>query len=125
MNFWCIILILPKRSYAKFPHLWLLSNACLVYGELIKERNMDKQKKQEIIKSFARSEKDTGSTEVQIAILTERINHLTEHLKVNKKDKHSSRGLLQMVGHRKGLLKYLEKQDIEKYREIKKQLGIR
>ncbi|NCB48226.1 MAG: 30S ribosomal protein S15 [Clostridia bacterium] len=86
---------------------------------------MDKTKKQEIINTFARSEKDTGSTEVQIAILTERIRHLTEHLKVNKNDKHSSRGLLQMVGHRKALLKYLEKQDINKFREIKKQLEIR
>ncbi len=91
----------------------------------IKGEKMDKQKKQEVIKSYARTEKDTGSTEVQIALLTERISHLTEHLKVNKNDKHSSRGLMKMVGHRKGLLKYLEKQDIEKYREIKKQLNIR
>jgi len=89
------------------------------------EIKMEKAKKQEIIKSFARSEKDTGSTEVQIAILTERIRHLTEHLKVNKNDKHSSRGLMQMVGHRKALLKYLAREDINKYREIKKQLEIR
>jgi len=86
---------------------------------------MDKARKQEVIKTFARNELDTGSTEVQIAILTERIRHLTEHLKVNKGDKHSSRGLMQMVGHRKGLLKYLEKEDLSKYREIKKQLEIR
>ena len=86
---------------------------------------MDKAKKQEIIKTYARSDKDTGSTEVQIAILTERINHLSEHLKANHSDKHSSRGLMQMVGRRKGLLKYLEKEDIEKYRELKKSLGIR
>lgn len=86
---------------------------------------MDKARKQEVIKTFARSEKDTGSTEVQIALLTERINHLTEHMKANKGDKHSSRGLLKMVGHRKGLLKYLEKEDLMRFREIKKQLGIR
>jgi len=86
---------------------------------------MDKAKKQEIIKTYARDGKDTGSTEVQIALLTERINHLTEHLKENKGDKHSSRGLMQLVGRRKGLLKYLEKEDIEKYRELKKSLGIR
>lgn len=86
---------------------------------------MEKAKKQEIMKTFARNEKDTGSTEVQIAIITERINHLTEHLKANPADKHSSRGLMQLVGHRKGLLKYLEKENLEKYREIKKQLNIR
>ncbi len=86
---------------------------------------MDKAKKQEIIKTFARNEKDTGSTEVQIAILTERINHLNEHLKENHKDNHSRRGLLKLVGQRKGLLNYLEKEDIEKYRELKKTLKIR
>ena len=86
---------------------------------------MDKAKKQEIISSFARSEKDTGSTEVQVAILTERINHLTEHLKVNKADKHSRRGMMQLVGQRKGLLKYLEKEDINRYRELKKKLNLR
>ena len=86
---------------------------------------MDKAKKQELIKTYARSEKDTGSTEVQIAILTERINHLTEHLKANHKDNHSRRGLLQLVGQRKGLLKYLESKDINAYRELKKSLGIR
>ncbi len=86
---------------------------------------MDKEKKQEIIKTFARNEKDTGSTEVQIAILTERINHLNEHLKVNHKDNHSRRGLLKLVGQRKGLLNYLEKEDINKFRELKKTLKIR
>ena len=86
---------------------------------------MEKAKKQEIIKSFARSEKDTGSTEVQIAILTERNNHLNEHLSVNPNDKHSRRGLMQLVGQRKGLLNYLEKEDINKLRELKKKLGIR
>ena len=86
---------------------------------------MDKTKKQEIISTFARSEKDTGSTEVQVAILTERINHLTEHLKENKSDKHSRRGMMQLVGQRKGLLKYLEKEDINRYRELKKKLNLR
>jgi len=85
----------------------------------------NKTKKSEIIKTFGRTEKDTGSTEVQIALLTERINNLTEHLKVNKKDNHSRRGLLKMVGQRKGLLNYLEKTDITKYREIKTKLGLR
>ena len=86
---------------------------------------MDKQKKQEIIGKFKQSENDTGSVQVQVALLTERINHLTEHLKKNHKDNHSRRGLLQLVGQRKGLLKYLEEKDINAYRELKKSLGIR
>lgn len=86
---------------------------------------MEKVNKQEIIKSFARSEKDTGSTEVQVAVLTQRIEHLIEHLKANPADKHSRRGLLQLVGQRKGLLNYLEREDIAKYRELKKKLNIR
>ena len=86
---------------------------------------MTKERKEEIIKEYRRDEKDTGSPEVQIALLTERINHLTEHLKKNHKDNHSRRGLLQLVGQRKGLLKYLEEKDINAYRELKKSLGIR
>ncbi len=86
---------------------------------------MEKAKKQEIIKSFGRNDKDTGSTEVQIALLTERINHLTEHLKANAQDNHSRRGLIKLVGQRKGLLSYLEREDIKKYRELKKALNIR
>lgn len=86
---------------------------------------MEKAKKEEIIKNFAKSEKDTGSTEVQVAILTERINHLTEHLKANPADKHSRRGMMQLVGQRKGLLKYLEEVDIERYRDLKKKLNLR
>lgn len=85
----------------------------------------NKARKTEIIKTFGRTEKDTGSSEVQIALLTERINSLTEHLKVNKKDNHSRRGLLKMVGKRKRLLGYLEKTDIQKYRDLKAKLGIR
>ena len=86
---------------------------------------MTKERKQEIISTFKRDENDTGSSEVQIALLTERINELTEHLKVHKKDEHSRRGLLNMVGKRKSLLRYLEGRDIEKYRELISKLGIR
>ena len=86
---------------------------------------MDKQKKNEIITKFARHEGDTGSAEVQIALLTQRINELTEHLKVHKKDNHSRRGLLQMVGKRRNLLNYLAKKDLPKYREIVEKLNIR
>ena len=76
------------------------------------------REKSEIISEFKINEKDTGSTQVQIAILTERIRHLTEHLKVNKKDNHSRRGLLKMVGHRKNLLNYLKKKDLEELIKI-------
>lgn len=84
-----------------------------------------KEDKQEIIQSFKTHESDTGSPEVQIAILTKRINDLNEHLKVHKKDNHSRRGLLKMVGQRRGLLNYLTKTDIERYREIISKLGLR
>jgi len=86
---------------------------------------ISKEKKQEIIQKFGRTPNDTGSPEVQIALLTERINQLTEHLKVNKKDHHSRRGLLKMVGQRRGLLEYLKRTDIEKYREIIERLNLR
>ena len=86
---------------------------------------MDKARKQEIIKEFGRNEGDTGSVEVQVALRTERITELTAHLKVHKKDHHSRRGLFMMVGQRKGLLNYLQKQDIERYRAIIKKLGLR
>ena len=81
--------------------------------------------KQAIIKEYQLEEGDTGSPEVQIALLTERINSLTGHLKTHKKDHHSRRGLLMMVGQRRGLLNYLESQDIERYRAIIKKLGLR
>ena len=81
--------------------------------------------KQEIIETYALHEGDTGSPEVQIALLTQRINHLNEHLKLHKKDHHSRRGLLKMVGQRRGLLNYLKEKDIERYRAIIKKLGIR
>ena len=86
---------------------------------------MTKEIKQEIINTYKLHEGDTGSPEVQIAILTYRINHLTEHLKSNMKDHHSRRGLLKMVGDRRGLLNYLAKIDIERYRAIIAKLGIR
>ena len=83
------------------------------------------EKKQEIINAYKRDEKDTGSPEVQIALLTERINELTEHLKVHKKDNHSRRGLLKMVGKRRNLLNYLAKKDINRYRTVVEKLGLR
>ena len=86
---------------------------------------MTVERKQEIIKEFQRDEKDTGSSEVQIALLTERINELTEHLKVHKKDNHSRRGLLQMVGKRRNLLNYLAKKDAESYKALVEKLGLR
>ena len=86
---------------------------------------ISKDKKTEIINEFKIHEKDTGSTEVQVAVLTERINELNEHLKVHKKDHHSRRGLLKMVGRRRNLLRYLKNKDIEKYRELIVKLGIR
>lgn len=86
---------------------------------------MEKATKQEIMQKYARHEGDTGSPEVQIALLTDRINSLTEHLKVHKKDHHSRRGLLMMVGQRRGLLNYLQAKDIERYRAIVEKLGLR
>lgn len=83
------------------------------------------QQKNEIINQYKTHEKDTGSSEVQIALLTERIKHLTEHFKVHQKDFHSRRGLLKLVGQRRRLLNYLEKKDLEKYRSIVKSLGLR
>ncbi len=86
---------------------------------------MLKEVKQEIIEKYATHEGDTGSPEVQIALLTERINHLNEHLKVHKKDHHSRRGLLKMVGVRRSFLNYLMKNDINRYRAIVEKLGLR
>ncbi len=86
---------------------------------------MTKERKQELIKQFGRDEKDTGSPEVQIAILTDRINHLTEHMKSHQKDHHSRRGMLMLIGRRRGLLDYLKSKDIEAYRALIDKLGIR
>ncbi len=85
---------------------------------------LSKEKKQEIIKSFQRHEQDTGSPEVQIAILTERINKLTEHMKKHKKDIHSRRGLIAMVNKRRRLLEYLKETDYKKYVEISQKIGL-
>ena len=86
---------------------------------------MTKERKQELMVKYGRTANDTGSPEVQIALLTERINHLTDHLRMHNKDHHSRRGLLMMVGKRRGLLDYLIKTDIERYRAIIAELGIR
>ena len=86
---------------------------------------ISKEKKAEIIKTYGRTQEDTGSTEVQIAILTELIRELTENLKVNKKDHHSRRGMLKMIGQRRNLLAYLQKKDLEGYRALIEKLGLR
>ncbi len=86
---------------------------------------MTKERKLEIINTHKRDEKDTGSPEVQIALLTERISELTEHLKVHPKDNHSRRGLFKMIGKRRNLLNYLSKKDINRYREITQKLSLR
>ncbi|HWH43708.1 MAG TPA: 30S ribosomal protein S15 [Thermoleophilaceae bacterium] len=83
------------------------------------------EKKREIVEKFGKGENDTGSTEVQIALLTERINHLTEHLRSHKKDHHSRRGLLMLVGQRRRLLRYLQRRNLESYRALIGQLGLR
>ena len=86
---------------------------------------MTKERKTEIINEFKREEKDTGSPEVQVALLTERIKELTEHLKLHPKDNHSRRGMLKMVGKRRNLLNYLSKKDINRHRELVQKLGLR
>jgi small subunit ribosomal protein S15 len=103
-----------------------LLDARRLYLRIQEEKNMiAKEKKQAIIAEYGRSEGDTGSPEVQIAILTARINELTDHFKANPKDHHSRRGLLKMVGQRRGLLAYLKKIDIERYRSLIERLGLR
>ncbi len=87
--------------------------------------SLAKEKKQEIVKEFGKDDQDTGSTEVQIALITARIEELTEHLRDHKKDHSSRRGLLKLVGHRRNLLKYLKKTDLEQYRSILKRLNLR
>lgn len=86
---------------------------------------ISKEKKQEIISAYGRTANDTGSPEVRVALLTFRINELTEHLKANKKDHHSRRGLLKMVGQRRNMLAYLKKTDLEGYRNLIERLGLR
>lgn len=86
---------------------------------------LDEEKKKEIISDYKKHEQDTGSPEVQIALLSARIAYLTDHFKVHKKDHHSRRGLLKLVGQRRRLLDYLKKKDVERYRDIIKRLGLR
>lgn len=86
---------------------------------------IDNEAKRATIDEYRMHDTDTGSPEVQIALLTQRINHLTEHLKVHKKDHHSRRGLYKMIGRRRGLLNYLQKKDIERYRAVVERLGLR
>ena len=91
----------------------------------MKPLGLETARKREIIGAHRRHEQDTGSPEVQIALLTERINHLTEHLRTHRKDFHSRRGLLKMVGHRRRLLNYLQEKDADRYQELLKALGLR
>jgi small subunit ribosomal protein S15 len=87
--------------------------------------SLTKDRKQELIGKFGREDGDTGSAEVQVALLTERVNHLTKHLRTHPKDHHSRRGLLMMVGKRRRLLRYLERADLERYRAVVSDLGLR
>ena len=87
--------------------------------------SLTKEAKHDIVTKYGRSETDTGSPQVQIALLTERINQLTEHLRTHRKDHHSRRGLLKLVGQRRGLLNYLQRNDLEGYRALIKELGLR
>ena len=111
----------PNRSFTRRR----LSHRQKLYTRKVKKTMITKEMKQAIIEQYKTHEGDTGSPEVQIAILTYRINTLTEHLKANHKDHHSRRGLLKMVGHRRNLLGYLQKVDIERYRAIIEKLNIR
>ena len=87
--------------------------------------SITKERTAELIKEYGKGEGDSGSAEVQVAILTERIRNLTEHLKVHKKDNHTRRGLMKLIGRRRGLLKYIKSRDINEYRALVKKLGIR
>ena len=87
--------------------------------------SISKERTAELMAEFGKDANDSGSAEVQVAILTERIRNLTEHLKVHKKDKHTQRGLMMLIGRRRGLLKYIKNRDIEEYRALIKKLGIR
>ena len=89
------------------------------------KNSISKEKTAELIKEFGKGDGDSGSAEVQVAILSERIRNLTEHLKVHKKDNHTRRGLMMLIGKRRGLLKYIKQRDIDEYRALIKNLGIR
>lgn len=108
------------------PSLLLRGTVLKAYYNMeVPDLALDKERKRAIIEQYRVHENDTGSPEVQIALLTERINYLTEHLKVHKKDHHSRRGLLKMVGQRRGLLDYLSREEPERYRTIVDKLGLR
>jgi small subunit ribosomal protein S15 len=92
---------------------------------MAKATTISAEKKRELIQRFGANERDTGNTKVQIALLTERINHLTEHVRAHRHDFHSRRGLLKLVGHRRRLLAYLQRTDLEGYRQLIKELGLR
>ena len=93
--------------------------------EMADKLSITKERTAELIKEYGKGEGDSGSVEVQVAILTERIRNLTEHLKVHKKDNHTRRGLMKLIGRRRGLLKYIKSRDINEYRALVKKLGIR
>ena len=114
--------VLPERSVRRIPRK---ATAASFQAYHINEEKASKETKQNIIASARVHDTDTGSPEVQVALLTARINHLTEHLKANKNDHHSRRGLLKMVGRRRNLLAYLQKKDIERYRALIAKLGLR
>lgn len=120
----CQPVLLSRHSVIGGLHRRLMSGGTEKKDRRI-ETMISKEKKQAIIAEYGRSEGDTGSPEVQVAILTARINELTEHFKANPKDHHSRRGLLKMVGQRRGLLAYLKKIDIERYRTLIERLGLR
>jgi small subunit ribosomal protein S15 len=94
-------------------------------GSMADKLSISKERVAELMKEYGKNENDSGSAEVQVAILSERIRNLTEHLKTHKKDNHSRRGLMMLIGKRRGLLKYIKNRDITEYRELIKKLGIR
>ncbi len=96
-----------------------------VESKMANKFSITKEETADLIKEYGKNEKDSGSAGVQVAILTERIRNLTEHLKVHKKDNHTRRGLMKLIGKRRGLLKYIKNRNIDEYRELIKKLGIR
>ena len=119
---------LPRSSFDSCAVCAFHPHASLGYTKMKKkgeDKMISKENKTALIEEYKINERDTGSPEVQVAILTKRINELTEHMKKNPKDFHSQRGLSKMVGHRKQLLNYLAKKDIERYRAVVKKLGLR
>ena len=125
-NLYVIMLRCEILTRAQFLVLQpILSTRHLLFNFRRNHNMITAEMKKDIIATYGKTPEDTGSPEVQIALLTARISDLTEHLKTHKKDHHSRRGLLKMVGQRRGMLDYLKKNDIERYREIVKKLGLR